>query len=408
MAIPTPKVEVGFDLTESSIGPFLRLNDPVSGRLDDENWVLGGTIFVDVTERVRRIQVSRGRNNDFANYTSGQLSIEFNNHDRAFDPLYEDSPYYGNIVPRREIRIYADDEIQFTGWILDWNLEYQPNGNSVVTAIANDALSIIANQTVSGFTPNEELTGARINRILDDSDVSWAADLREIDAGQSLLGAYPVSDDTNALQYLQLVAQSEPGSLFVGKSGRVTFKDRTVTPTTDSLVTFGGEGGLPFQNIGVVYGAENLYNEIVISRVGGGTAVATDTDSIGAYGIRNLTQTDLLMATDEQSVELSLVYANRYSEPEYRFDTLEVALHDLDAQEKIDVLSLELGSVVRIIFRPNNIGDPIDRYVEVIRIDHGVSPDKHFLTLGFQALEYAALVLDDAEFGKLDAYSLSW
>lgn len=407
MSIPNPKIEVGFDLTDSSIGPFLRLDDAVAGKLDDPDWVLGGTIFVDVTDRVRRFSIQRGRNTDFTSFTSGQVSVEFNNHDRAFDPLYTASPFYGNIVPRREIKVYSNDVIQFSGWISDWNLEYTPDGNSTVTATANDALSIIAGQTVAAFTPDEELSGERIGRILSDPDVNWATELTDLDAGQSLLGAYPVEDDTNALQYIQLVTQSEPGSFFVAKDGKLTFRDRTSSPSSESLITFGGSG-LPFQNIGVVYGSENLYNEIVIARVGGGTAVATDSDSIGQYGIRNLTQTDLLMATDAQSVELALVYANRYSEPEYRFETLEVALHDLDEEEKEDALTLELGSIVRIIFTPNNIGDPIDRYLEVIRIDHNVDPQTHFMTLGFQALDYASLVLDDAEFGKLDTYALSW
>lgn len=407
MSIPTPKVEVGFDLTGSNIGPFLRLNNAVSGRLDDPDWTLGGTIFVDVTDRVRSFNISRGRNNDFENYTSGQMQVEFNNHDRAFDPLYDDSPFYGNIVPRREIRVYANDVMQFSGFIDDWNLSYTPDGDSVVTAISSDTLGFIAAMTLTGLTPPEELSGARVERILDSADVNWSSTARDIEAGGSLLGAIPIPDDVNALQYLQLVARSEPGDLFISKIGDITFKDRTKAPTSASLIEFGGTA-IGFQNLSVVYGSENLYNEIVISRVGGGTAVATDTDSQGAYGIRNFTETELLFATDAQSVELSLVYANRYSEPEYRFDSVEVALHDVDDLDLPSVLDIELGSICKISFTPNGIGEPIERFLEVIRIDQVVRPDTHFMTLGFQAVDYASLVLDDAEFGKLNTYSLSW
>lgn len=407
MAIPTPKVEVGFDLTASNIGPFLRLNDPVSGQLDNADWTLGGTIFVDITDRVRSISISRGRNNDFANYTSGQISIEFNNHDRAFDPLYADSPYVGNIVPRREIRISAGDERQFTGFIEDWNLSYTPDGDSIATAMANDTLGNLAGQTLSATTPPEELTGARVNRILDSADVNWSATSRNIDEGAALLSSTAIADDTNALQYLQLVASTEPGELFISKSGDITFKDRTKAPTSASLIEF-GNGQIPFQNLQVVYGSENLYNEVVVSRVGGGTAVAFDSTSQGEYGIRNLTQTDLLYATDAQSVELALVYAERYSEPEYRFDSVEVALHKLNGTHQADVLGLELGSICKITFTPNGIGDAIVRYLEVIRIEQTIRPDTHFMTLGFQAVDYASLVLDDAEFGKLNTYALSW
>ena len=407
MTIPIPRIEVGFDLTNSNIGPFLRLNNPVSGQLDTAAWTLGGTIFVDVTSRVRSFGIQRGRKNDFDNYTSGQASVEFNNHDRAFDPLYVNSPYYGNIVPRREIHIYSGDVIQFIGFIGDWNLSYMPNGDSVVTAIANDSLSVIAQQTLSEQTPDEELSGARINRILDSPDVDWSIGARDIDTGASLLSPLPIADDTNALQYLQLVAKSEPGDLFIAKNGDLTFRDRTKAPTSDSLVEL-GQDGIPFQSLGVVYGSESLYNEIVIARVGGGTAVANDTDSQGAYGIINLTQTDLLFANDEQSLELALVYANRYSEPEYRFESVELALHDLQAGELASALSLELGTICKITFTPNNVGDAIVRYIEVIGIDQNVSTSTHYMTLGFQAIDYASLVLDDAEFGKLNRYSLSW
>lgn len=407
MAIPTPKVEIGFDLTNSNIGPFLRLDDPVSGQLDNAEWTLGGTIFVDVTSRVRTFSIQRGRNNDFDNFTSGQASLEFNNHDRAFDPLYTASPYYGNIIPRREVKITAGDELQFRGFIEDWNLSYTPDGDSVVTASANDSLGNLAGQTLTGFTPPSELTGARINRILDTTDVAWASAARDIDAGQSLLSSTAIADDTNALQYLQLVTSTEPGDLFIAKTGDLTFRDRTKAPTSASLITL-GDGGLPYQNVQVVYGSENLYNEIVVSRVGGGTAVAYDTDSQGQYGIRNLTKSDLLYETDAQSLELALVYASRYSEPEYRFDSVELALHKLDESDQTTALGIELGDIAKITFTPNGIGDPIVRYLEVIRLEQNVRPDTHYMTLGFQAVDYASIVLDDTEFGRLDAYSLSW
>lgn len=404
MSIPTPRIEVGFDLTNSPDWPFLRLDDATRGKLDSE-YTLGGELFVDISSRVRSYNIQRGRSSDFDNFTSGQATIELNNHDRAFDPLYTASPYYGNIIPRREINIYADGEIQFSGFISDWNLSYLPNGDSIVTAIANDRLGVIAGQTLTGFTPPEELTGARINRILDTDDVNWSTEARDIAVGQSLLSDADIADDTNALQYLQLVAQTEPGNLFIAKNGYLTFTDRTVTPTSASLTEF-GDGGIPFQNVGVVYGSENLYNEVVISRQGGGTAIASDLDSQLVYGIRNLTQNDLLYQNDAQSIELAVTYASRYSQPEYRFDSLEIALHDM--ADPSEVLAMELGSIAKITFLPNGIGDAIVRYAEVIRIDHTVNPSTHFVTLGFQSIDNAYLVLDDAEFGKLDTYSLSW
>lgn len=87
---------------------------------------------------------------------------------------------------------------------------------------------------------------------------------------------------------------------------------------------------------------------------------------------------------------------------------MEVALHKLDADQQSDVMGIDLGSISRIEFTPNNIGSSIIRFVQVISINHTVRTDRHFVEFGFQSVESAYLVLDDAEFGKLDTYGLSW
>ena len=61
MAIPSTKVELGFDLSDTGRGPYLTLDDPVAGQLDNADWVLGGTLFFDVTDKVRSVSVTRGR-----------------------------------------------------------------------------------------------------------------------------------------------------------------------------------------------------------------------------------------------------------------------------------------------------------------------------------------------------------
>ena len=406
MTALAPKVELGFDLA-AGVGPFLVLDDPVAGKLDDPAWTLGGTIFYDVTQYVKSVAINRGRSSLFSNFPAGNASVAFNNHNRYFDPVYASSPFVGNIIPGREIRISTGTVVQFSGWVDDWNLTYAPNGDSVADAVSFDATGLLANRTFGSTTPTVQTTGQRINAVLDEASVNWSSGLRAIDTGQATLSNFPIDANTNALSYLQTVAASEPGNLFIGKDGKVVFQDRTKSPTTTDLVTFGGTG-IPFQNLEVTYGSENLYNEIVISRQGGGTATAVDFDSVSAYGIRNLTINNLLLSTDEQALDLALIYAQRYSLPEYRFNALEVAMHKLEVAEQEQIASLEIGSICKVTFTPNGIGDPIERFVEVIRLEQVITPETYFVNLGFQSLDFASLVLDDAEFGKLDTYSLSW
>ena len=408
MAIPTPKVEVGFDLTESPIGPFFALDDSTRGRLDNEDWVLAGTIFVDITDATREISISRGRGRDFSNYLAGSANVSLNNHNRDFDPLFTDSPYNGNIIPRREIRISSGDEIQFTGWIGDWDLTYTTDGDSVAVAVANDALSILASQKLVANTPVAEKTGERINRILSESTVSWPLDLRLIDTGQATLGTQDREAETNALVYLQDVVNTEPGEFFVGKNGRTVFQDRSIAPTSENLVLFDKTDGIPFSNVNVIYGSELLYNEIIVGRSGGGTVTASNIASQNNYGIRSLAVTDLLLNDDADLFEYGSVWANRYSEPEYRFESLEVELGTITSAQQTAMLGLELGSIVQIRFTPNNIAPAIDRYLEVISINHRITSTEHYVVMGFQGLDYQALVLDDSVFGKLDTAALSW
>ncbi len=405
MAMPIEKVEVGFDTSFSGAGNFFVLDDATKGQLDNTSYPLGGLTFIDVTDRVRNFSISRGRSNLFSAFPAGQLNVEFNNHDRAFDPLYAQSPFAGNIVPRREIRVSTDDVVQYVGWIDDWGFSYLPNGDSVAEAIAYDATSIISGQTLALGTPTAQLSGARVSNILD--QINWSPEERNIEAGVATLGTAVIDANTNAMNYLQTIALSEPGLVFVDKIGRLTFLDRTQSPTSTGLVQFGGTG-IPFQSVDVSYGSDNLYNEVVLDRVGGGTATATDTQSVTDYGLRTLSQSGLLLNTDLALAELALVLAQQYSQPEYRFSSLEVAIHKLDPAEQEDVLGLELGSIAKIVFTPNGIGDAIQRFVQVISINHTVNPQNHFVEFGFQSLDAAYLVLDDAEFGKLDLYSLSW
>ena len=399
------KVEIGFDLTESPIGPFFTLDDPVAGVLDNTDWTLAGTIFYDITEFVQSVTSSRGKSRLLDKFQAGSLTVVLDNTGRQFDPTYEASPFFGNIIPRREIRISVDDVFQFFGVVDDWNLDYEPQGKQTATILASDGFTRLTNQTLSGGLQSVQQSGERVNAILSDPGVDWPTDKRDIDTGATEVGADTIDAGENALTYLQLVEQSEPGRLFMGKDGNIVFRDRTVAPTSTDTPLLADDGtGINFQIVSVEYGSELLFNEINInSAITGGTATAIDTDSQTNYGIITLNREGLLINNDSVAQQFANFYANKYSEPEFRFRQVDVVLDELSAENKATILDLELGDVVQIKFTPGEVGDPIDRFAEIIQIDNNILPTRHVVRFGFATLDNAGLVLNDAVFGKLDS-----
>ena len=402
--MPTPKVELGFDLTSTGAGPFFRLDSPVSGVLDKTSFVLSGELFFDVTGDVRSISVQRGKNRQLDQFDPGLANIVFDNRDRKYDPLNVTSPYATQIIPKRQIRISVDDEPVFFGLIDDWNFDYDISGDSTTSVAASDIITGLASTFLTPGTATAQLSGARVNAVLDNPNIQFSQEARRIDPGAMFLGPDVIEENTNAITYLRRVEQSEPGIFFISKDGFVTFRDRNVAPNSNTMV-FSDDGlGIPYQSIKVQYGSELLANEVELkSSITNSTAIAFDEESIGIYGSFVLTQSDLLVNSDDDLINLAVFLAAKYSAPEYRFESVDVVLNDLSESQIAEVLGLELGDSAAIKFTPNKTGPEIVKYGQVIRIDHNIDTNMHMVSFGFATLDFTTFVLDDEIFGKLDS-----
>jgi hypothetical protein len=376
------------------------LDDDVAGRLDNTVYTLGGTVFKDISSRVLGLSTIRGKNRDLDRFSAGTLSVTLTNNDRAFDPNYSASPFAGAIVPRRELLVTIDGVRVITTTIDDWSYDYAPL-DSRATIDATDDFTLLARQTLTPGTAVSQATGARVTAVLDMAGVLWPAGARSIDTGQSVLGADVF--EGNVLSYLQKVADSEQGLLFVGKSGNLVFRDRLdATPNTGSVTEFADDGsGIPFQLTTVNYGSELLYNQATVN-AGVGTATADNARSQVAYGVSSY-ELDTLVSTTTQLQNLADFLVQKYGDPEYRFETITVNYDSLTSGQKAEMLALEVGDISRVTFTPNGVGDPISQYGQVIRVGNTAGPGRHDMTISFTSLDWTFLVLDDAVFGKLDS-----
>ena len=414
MPAPAVKLELGLNLGQGDPLSFV-LDNATKGVLDNTSFTLGGERFFDITDRLVTTTVRRGKNNALDRIDAGIVNITVDNSDREFDPLYEAGPYYGQLIPRRSVRVSANDYPVFQGFIDDFDIQYEPGKQSVVQISVSDAFSVLANSGLEAFTPASQLSGARINAVLDRPEVDWPADQRDIDPGNSVMLDADVAESTPALEYLQLVSDSEFGTLFLAKDGKITYRERNSVPNIPNLVfsdelVGGSYIGIQFADVNIVYGSENLYNRIALENADAipDSAFAEDADSQVLFGPRTLSQTGLLIQDPTQLQFLADFLLARYKAPAYRFETVTVVLDTLTEANQNAVLDLEIGDIVQVRFEPSDIPPAIEQYCRIIGVNHDWNPGSKNISFSLERLDFAIFILDDAILGELDNDRLAY
>ena len=114
--------------------------------------------WTDVTAYARHVTTKRGRNNEFDRIEAGTCSVTFDNADGRFTPIRaaSPSPYQGNILPRKQIRVRAVvggvSKPMFTGYTERWLLTH-PGGGDYAEAVCEcaDAFKILSTRKVLDF-----------------------------------------------------------------------------------------------------------------------------------------------------------------------------------------------------------------------------------------------------------------
>ena len=383
--------------------------------LDGPSVLNGSVEFVDVTEYVLSVGISRGRTDLLRPaFQPGvcQIVLDDRAANRAFDPANTASPYYeGNlgIAPRRFLEVYggtAGDEPLFVGRVQDLDIEYQQPNNSLCTIVGVDGLADFAKTTLRAFTPSQQLTSARVTAILDRPEVSYSTATRAISTGVATLGTFAYSDGDSVAQALQQVAESEDGRFFVAKNGYATFQPRTSFTFSTAVVHFSDQGNsnlVPYQALDVGYGAETLWNSATVTTKGNAVGTAIGTASVDQYGISNYSINDLPLLNATEATNLAQEIVDRYEEPVSRFTQVSAVLNGLSAAAIQTLDSLDVGSVMKVT-KSFTTGSPssITRDVFVERIAHQITPQSHQIVLGLgDANVITAFVLDTSTLNNI-------
>jgi hypothetical protein len=408
MTVPTYQVLVGFQSTTGFGTPF-QLDDAFYGVLDTAGrGTLGGTQYADLTSIVLSVNIRRGRNRQLDQFNAGTAQVVFNNNSRILDPLNTSSIYYPFVLPRSPIIIYANGTPIYTGFVEDWNLDYQNANQGRMVARCVDAFGTLANQQLNAFTPSAETSGVRVNNVLDRPEINYQGS-RSVGTGSSTLGAYAVAQDTNALNYLQQVNTSEQGYLFTAADGSLTFKGRSSVLNPVSGASFTTDGtGIPYMSLLNQFGSELLYNYIVTQSPAGAAQTSSDANSIALYQAQNYNLLNLLNSTTTEVAALGSYLLGKYRNPVLRFTGVSCELAALTSAQWSIIFAIELTSIVTVQ-KNYSTGTPTTETQTLITsgIEHRIVPGSHIVSYTFESTDgNQYFTLNDATFGTLSTTNL--
>ena len=372
--------------------------------------VLGGNCYLDgranddLTERVLSIDVSRGRSDQFQDFQSSTMEITLSNNDRELDPVNQSSRYWdpvteaSGVTIRRRVTLYYGTTAIFTGVITDIDISYDPtsspNTRSTVQISAADDFVVLANTILDEVTPSNQLSGARINAILDLPEVNYVGNT-DIDAGTVTCLDDPIEFGTRALDALQAVAATERGYLYMRGDGTLRFTDRVVgSPTIEKLFSDGATG-TEYNALSVVYGQENLFNRVICTPIGStNPGIAENATSITTFGVSALSLNNLLFS-DAAAQDLANYLLSLYQVPSYRFDgmTIVFAGNQVSLVDQAEIIALDLGSNVRIV-KTFSTGNPAEIFqnMTIEKIDHRISPQAHEISYKFSPAMFSKFI----------------
>jgi hypothetical protein len=404
MSTPTMQVMVGFQSTTGFGNPFL-LNDAFYGVLDTAGrGTLGGVTMVDLTYLVESVNITRGRSRQLDQFNAGTATIAFDNASQILNPSNTSSPYYPFVLPRCPVQILANGIPIYTGLVTDWNLDYDISNQDIMYASCSDQFTVLANQALNAVTPSAELSGARINAVLSLPEINYQG-ARAIDTGSSTLGAYAIAQDTNVLNYLQLVNTSEQGYLFMSANGTLTFKGRSSVLNPVAGATFNTDGtGLPYQTLVNQYGDELLYNYIVTQSPAGAKQTTSNATSIALYQAQQYALLDLLNSTTTEVAGLGNYLLGKYQNPVLRFTGLSTQMAALSTANQNIILGLDMTSICTVV-KNFVVGTPATETQTLIvsGISHNITPGSHIVSYTFESTDgNQYLTLDNTIFGLLN------
>jgi hypothetical protein len=283
--------------------------------------------WTDITARTKRFNTNRGHQNRLDSFQPGTAQVTFDEHDLGFNPNAN-----ANLLPMLPIRISVNDSTStsrklFTGFLKPREsptATYTPNWGEI-TFDCYDALAWMAGVNLpplmdAKFQPAPAYGGFTAGPMIALLDGAYgplfpAWQTQTVDAGQGIMGDVPLGLDW--LQFVQQLALSEGGAVYVLADGTVNFDDRMAwfvdSRQSSSQVTFDqlGSAGPSFKADGLNMRYAQTYTSASVSTLSNPSATysfsASNVNTYGQAAFPAITGCYLSSSTEAQALAERIV-----------------------------------------------------------------------------------------------------
>ena len=394
--LPSLTKLIGVRFSGSAGGPSARFGALSLGTARLDNDEDNDSDYTDLEADVLSINITRGRSRELEEFNSGICTIVLDTSAGKYDPNNLNSTYYPNIVPGKLLRIKITDPTTstnhylFEGNIRQWDVSYSFPNMSKCTIRAVDALTPLANNTVS-LTTSAADTGTVIREIL--QAAAWTD--YDLDDGDSTLVARTFTNE-NALQALQLATNSEgiTAKIYADKDNAINFKSRqaiyTDSNSNTSQATF-GSGNLSFEQIDIDYDDQLVKNKVSVNRTGGTAQEVSDSDSIVNFNERSYVKSDLMIGSNAESLSYAQSVLAEFKDPAVRCKSMTFSplKHtDLITQS----LAREITDRITVNFQPPGASvTAFSKQLIIGGISHTIQPESWKTTFKFSSSDASNL-----------------
>lgn len=300
--------------------------------------------WLDVTCDVRSIRIDRGRSSWVGAFSAGTCELVLANFDGNYSTFPPDSVWLqpGGFVTDVPLRVgsilNAGLEWRFTGTTDGVYDSWPGTTDAIATVTATDAFKRLARHNGGARAPvgAGELSGARINRLLDDAGYTG---VRNVDAGTVTMQATDLNGIT--VDLMRIVGEAEWGWLYVEGGGALRFRQRdsgTTDPRMKDVQYIFTDQDLSNPAVpDACYGAatvgsdsDRIVNVATITPPGKAVSTYADATSSAWYGPRTWTRTDLPFNLDADALTLAQIVVLEQAYDDQRIDavTIDAALRE--------------------------------------------------------------------------------